>query len=419
MAVAAVRTPGATPRVRARLPRPLAFVGTALAFASLYLAAGAPTPLLVVVQREWGFPPAVLTIAFAAYAIALLGALLVFGSLSDHLGRRPVLIGSLLVELVAMVLFVVAPDIGWVIVARVVQGIATGAASSAFAASIVELAPEGRKKLGAIVGSAAPGLGLGFGALLTGLAVQLWSNANAIVFVTLAAVMVAGTLVAASAGETAALRPGVARSLVPRVRVPVSARREFAAAVPVHMGSWMLAGLFMGLAPTIIRDIFHIDSGLLNGATAFLEPAAAGVTGIVLGRVTPRRTTTVGGLAVLAGTAVIVGGVVLGSLPLLWLGGLVGGIGFGASFSGALRTITPLAQSHQRAELFAAVYLVAYLAFGVPTIIAGQLVGPAGLFATVVGYGVAIIVAAAAGLLTQARAAAAAADAEMVPATLG
>lgn len=398
----------ARPR-RRTLPPTVAFAGAGLAFAALYLAAGAPTPLLVVFERQWGFPASVLTIAFAAYALGLLAALLVVGSLSDHLGRRPVLVVALLVELAAMLTFVFAPNIGWVITARVVQGIATGAASSAFTASIVELAPARHKKLGAVISSVAPAGGLGLGALLTGAAVQFTRDANLIVFGALAAIMALGTAVTALSTETVTPRPGARRALVPRVTVPRAARREFTAAVPVHLGSWMLAGLFMGLVPTIIRDIFGIDSGLLNGATAFVEPAAAAVAavaGFFLGRLTPRSTTQIGGIAVLAGTAIIVGGVAFGVLPLLWVGGIVGGVGFGASFSGALRTIAPLAAPHQRAGLFAAVFLVAYLAFGVPSIVAGLLVGVIGLLGTVLAYGVAIIAAAAVGLLAQHRVAA-------------
>jgi MFS family permease len=395
----------ARPR-RRTLPPTVAFAGAGLAFAALYLAAGAPTPLLVVFERQWGFPASVLTIAFAAYALGLLAALLVVGSLSDYLGRRPVLVVALVVELAAMLTFVFAPNIGWVITARIVQGIATGAASSAFTASIVELAPARHKKLGAVISSVAPAGGLGLGALLTGAAVQFTRDANLIVFGALAMIMALGTAVTVLSTETVTPRPGARRALVPRVTVPRAARREFTAAVPVHLGSWMLAGLFMGLVPTIIRDIFGIDSGLLNGATAFVEPAAAAVAGFLLGRLTPRSTTQVGGIAVLAGTAIIVGGVAFGVLPLLWVGGIVGGVGFGASFSGALRTIAPLAAPHQRAGLFAAVFLVAYLAFGVPSIVAGLLVGVIGLLGTVLAYGVAIIAAAAVGLLAQHRVAA-------------
>ena len=397
-------TPGraveAVPR-RRTLPPGAAFAGAALTFAALYLAAGAPTPLLVVFQHEWGFAPWVLTVAFAAYAIGLLAALLVVGSLSDYLGRRPVLIVALAVELLAMLMFVFAPGIGWVIAARTVQGFATGAATSAFTASIVEHAPAHHKRLGTIISSVAPAGGLGIGALLTGAAVQFTRHASLIVFAALAVIMAIGAVLTALSAETATPRPGAVRSLVPHVVVPRAARREFTAAVPVHLAAWMLSGLFLGLVPTIIQDLFGLHSGLLDGATAFVQPGAAAVAGFFLGRFTPRRTTLIGGGGVLFGTALIAGGVAARVLPLLWLGGLIGGVGFGASFSGALRAITPLVQLHQRAGLFAAVYIVAYLSYGVPAIIAGLLIGPAGLMATVLGYGVAIIIAASAGLVAQ------------------
>jgi MFS family permease len=396
----ATSEPGRSHRL---LPPSAAFAGSAAVFASLYVAAGAPTPLLVVFEQQWHFPAWVLTVAFASYALGLLAALLVAGSLSDHIGRRPVLVGSLLVELGAMVMFVFAPDIGWVIAARTVQGIATGAATSAFSASVVEHAPERHKKLGTVITSIAPAGGLGLGALLTGAAVQFSGHATAIVFTALAVIMVVGTGVAAFSAETVSRRPGATSALVPRVSVPRAARREFLAGIPVHMAAWMLAGLFMGLAPTIIRDLLGLHSGLLNGATAFVEPAAAAVAGLFLGRLTSRRTVFVGGTGVLLGTAVIEAGVATGMLSLLWVGGVIGGVGFGASFSGAIRTIAPLVPPHQRAGLFASIYLVAYLSFGVPAIIAGLLIAPVGLQGTVLGYGVAILVAATLGLVTQYR----------------
>jgi uncharacterized membrane protein len=78
-------------------------------------------------------------------------------------------------------------------------------------------------------------------------------------------------------------------------------------------------------------------------------------------------------------------------------------VGFGASFSGAIRSVAPLVQPHQRAGLFASIYLAAHLSFGVPAIIAGLLIAPVGLLGTVLGYGVAILVVAALGLFAQHR----------------
>jgi Major Facilitator Superfamily len=390
-------------RKRFALPPMAAFVGTAVAFAGLYLAAGAPSPLFVQYQQLWGFPAGLLTIAFAAYAFALVVALVVAGSLSDFIGRRPVLIGSLIVELGSMVMFIFAPNIGWVIAARVVQGLATGAATSAFSASLLELAPQRAKKVAAIIGGAAPAGGLGLGALLAGFAVQFTTSASLIVFTSLAVVMALGAVVAILSSETVSKRAGALRSLAPRVLVPAAARREFAGIIPVLLGGWMFSALFIGLAPTIVSGIFHIHSGLVEGATVFIAPGLAAVSGFVLGRFTPRTVLLVGGVGVSVGVAIVVAGIGFELLPLVWLGGAVGGFGFGASFSGTLRLLGPFAQPHQRAELFAAVFLVAYLSFGLPAVILGQLVAPFGLLPTVIGFGVVTLAAAVVGILAQVR----------------
>ena len=389
---------------RRRLSPGASFFGTAAVFAALFFAAGAPTPLLVQYQHKWGFPPGILTVAFASYTLALLAALVTAGSLSDHLGRRPVIAGALVIELAAMLVFLVAPNIGWVIAGRVVQGLATGVATSAFSAAVVELAPPERRRLGTvIIGSAAAG-GLGIGALLTGAAVQFTSDANTIVFAALSAAMAAGIAVAMLSHETAPLRPGAVRSLIPNVRVPGAARREFAAGVPVHISAWMLGGLFLGLGPTIIQGVFHIHSGLVEGATAAIYPLAGSSAGVLLGRTTARRTTAVGGAGILAGAVAIVAGIATHSLPLLLAGGAAGGVGFGGSFAGGVRLISPLVKQHERAGVFAGVYVVAYLAFGVPVLIAGQLVNPLGLVPTVLVYGALAVLAATAGLIAQQRA---------------
>jgi predicted MFS family arabinose efflux permease len=365
----------------------MAFAGSAIAFTSLYVAAGAPTPLLVLYQEQWKFPATTLTLAFAVYTVGFLAALLTVGRLSDHLGRRPVLIGSLIVQLISLVMFLLAPDIDWVIAARIVQGIATGAATSAFSAALVELAPPDKKKLGTILGSVGMTGGLALGTLLAGLAIQFTSTANTIVFAALIVVTVLGIAVVALSPESVTRAPGVLRSLIPRVSIPVVARREFLAAVPVITGVWMLAGLSLGLAPTIVRSVFHFDSGFLNGLSGFIAPAVSAIIGVLFSNVGARRSILIGIVASIVGAVGIVAGVSGESLGIMMAGQAIAGIGFGAAFSGALRHIMPLAAAHQRAAVIAGVYIVAYIAFGLPVVIVGQLAANLGLIPMIVGYG--------------------------------
>lgn len=388
---------------RWRLSPPFAFVGAIVAFVGVAFAAGAPSPLFVLFQQQWHFQAWVLTVAFAIYAITLLATLLVAGSLSDYIGRRPVLIGALATEAIAMALFVVAPNIGWIIVARAIQGIATGAATSTFTAAIVELAPERHKKLGSLIGSTAPVGGIALGALITGVVIQFTHSPSVIIFSFLTLLFILGALVIYFSAETVSPRDGAINSLIPRLSVPRPALREFAASVPVLVATWMFAGLFLGLAPSIIRGIFHIESGLVNGVLVSLPAIVGASASLIFGRFSARITILVGGSTALVGILIVVIGIAAVWFPFLFIGGVIGGIGFGTAFSGAIRAVAPFAQAHQRAELFAALYLVSYLAYGAPALIAGEMIGIVGLLRTVIGYGVVAIIAAAIGIAAQLR----------------
>jgi MFS family permease len=368
------------------LPAGLALAGGAVTFTSLYLAAGALTPLLVLYREQAGFAASLLTLAFAVYAIGFLAALLTLGSLSDHVGRRPVLIGALIIQLASNLMFLMGPDIGWVIAARIVQGAATGAATTAFTAALVEVAPANRKRLGTNLGSVGLTGGLAFGSLLAGLGIQLTDTANSIVFVALTVITVLGIVVVALSPETVTRTPGALRSLIPRVAIPPATRAELAAAAPVIAAVWMLAGLSGGLAPSMVGSVFDLDSGLLNGLAGFIAPAASAVVGLAFAKFDPRRAMTIGIYASIAGPVGIVIGASAGSLAIMFVGQAIAGVGFGASFTAALRLIFPLAPPHQRAGVVAVIYIISYVAFGVPIVIAGLLTEPLGVVPTVIGY---------------------------------
>jgi MFS family permease len=392
-----------TPAARHRpvLPAGLALAGAAITFTGLYLAAGVLTPLLVVYREEWHFSASLLTLAFAVYAVGFLGALLTLGPLSDHIGRRPVLIGALVVQLASNVIFLIAPGIEWVIVGRIVQGVATGAATTAFTAMMVEVAPANRKRLGTTLGSVTVTGGLAVGSLLAGLAAQLTTGANSIAFIVLTVITVVGIGVVALSPESVTRAPGALRSLIPRVAIPPATRREVIAAGPVIAAVWMLAGLSGGLAPSMVGSVFHHDSDLLNGVAGFIAPAMSAVVGLLSVRLDPRRAMTLGIYASIVGPIAIIAGVITGSLPLMFVGQAIAGIGFGASFTAALRLIFPLAPEHQRAGVVSVIYIISYVAFGVPIVIAGELSDPLGIKPTVYGYSVLTVLLALSSLAAQ------------------
>ena len=138
---------GAAPRRRPVLAARAAFWVQASILVVVMAASSAPSPLYPLYQDLGGFPPVVLTVIFAAYVVALLAALLTVGSLSDHLGRRPVLLVALVLEIAAMLVFGLADSETTLGVAGLVQGVASGTATGALGAYVIELEPQGRRGL--------------------------------------------------------------------------------------------------------------------------------------------------------------------------------------------------------------------------------------------------------------------------------
>ncbi|HEY6460588.1 MAG TPA: MFS transporter, partial [Polyangiaceae bacterium] len=144
----------------------------------------APTPLYPVYQASWGFTSVTVTVVFGIYALAVLATLLVVGSLSDHVGRRPVLLVATLVQALAMVIFASAHGVGALVIARIVQGLATGAAAGAAGAGMIDV----DRERGMVVNGVVPMVGTGLGSVLSGLFVQYLPGPTSLVYLVLGAI---------------------------------------------------------------------------------------------------------------------------------------------------------------------------------------------------------------------------------------
>ncbi|MDO9402420.1 MAG: MFS transporter [Polaromonas sp.] len=387
-----------------RLPAGTVFPLLALVLFAFFAAASAPSPLFVLFQHQWGFSPALLTVAFAIYALALLASLLVAGSLSDHIGRRPVVFVALLLQAAAMLAFLLAQGIGGLIAARIVQGIATGMVSGALTAAIVEAAPVSQKRLGAMIGSVSPLAGLAVGALLTGIAVQLASHPVGLVFGVLSVLCVAAAAATLFIPETVERRSGALASLVPRVSVPRRARGEFLRGLPVTFAVWALGGLYLALVPLLIQQVFDVRNGVVNGLAIAALFGMGSASPTLLRRLSPAATGVTGMTAMAVGVALLLLSLNSHSLALFFIGSLVAGFGSGAAFSSQMQTLAPLTDAHERAELFAAIYAVSYLFFSVPAMVAGLAVSHAGLLATAETYTLLLLLVSASGAWVKWRA---------------
>lgn len=362
------------------------------AIVMLFLAASsAPSPLYVVYQQMWHFTPTVLTVVFAIYVAGLLGSLLVVGGLSDHVGRRPVLFGAILLESVALVLFLLAGDVLVLSTARFLQGIATGAAISTLGAALVDFeAPHARGRAG-VVNSVAPTAGLALGALGTGALVQFGPSPTRFVYALLLAGMGVAAILVALMPETSERRPGAVASLRPVVGVPARLRADVAPVIPVMLASWMLGGLYLSLGPSLAAQIFGMSSHLIGGVVVTLLCGTGAVTAFVLRRTSAVRLLGPAAALLGGGTLVTLVGIWSGQVALGVLGTLVAGVGFGAAALATFGTFARIAAPHERGALFAVAFVLSYLAFSLPAVAAGFASTAFGLRITAEVYAVVIV----------------------------
>ena len=81
-----------------------------------------PTPLYPLYEMEFGFSSLTVTVVYALYALGVVVGLLVFGRLSDQIGRRPVILIALLLSVAADAVFLAAVDLAMIIVGRILAG---------------------------------------------------------------------------------------------------------------------------------------------------------------------------------------------------------------------------------------------------------------------------------------------------------
>ena len=121
--------------------RTLGFIAGAGSLVAVFAASASPIPLNELYRGDDGLSHADLAFTAVAYFLAVMAALLVFGRLSNHLGRRPVALAALVVTAAGCLVLTRVHGVAPLVAGRVLQGVGCGLASSALAAFVVDSSP--------------------------------------------------------------------------------------------------------------------------------------------------------------------------------------------------------------------------------------------------------------------------------------
>ncbi|MFI1280074.1 MFS transporter [Streptomyces sp. NPDC020858] len=378
----------------------LPFVLNASVLITLLAASSAPTPLYPVYQDRWELSALSVTVVFSAYTLALLAALLTTGGLSDHVGRRPVLVAALALEAASMAAFASADGAGTLIAARVLQGLATGAAASAAGAALVDLDEPGRRGRSALTNSIAPPAGMAAGVLAATVLIRHAPGPTVTVYLALMLVFLGQAAAVALSPETAHPHAGAWRSLRPRVAVSPVARRALVISGGGVVAVWALGGFYSSLGPAFVRLVAPNAPQAAGGLVFFTLSLSAALTVWATRGLRPVTATLLGCSAVPVAVALSLTGMHLVSLPAVFTAALLAGAAFGAVSQGSLRMVLAAVPQPDRGTTLAAYHVLCYVAMSGPAVAAGLLTELYGLRTAAHLYAVLVAVLATAALLT-------------------
>ena len=277
----------------------------AVALASLLLGANLASPLYAVYRDRFGFNGLVLTLVFAVYALVLAPSLLIFGELSDRIGRRPVILGGLAMGTIALGLFALASGVAWLFAARIAQGLSVGMAGGAATAALVELDPRDDRGHAALLATLAQTAGSAAGPLLTGVLAQWLPAPRVLSYLVGMVFCVALALLVLAMPEPGKPRGGSWN--VPRPSVPKDIRRAFARVAATGAAVWSVAALFFSVVPSFATEKIGISNLAVLGAVSAIVLICSSLAQLVSrGRIDPRVAQALGLGILTAGLAALV-----------------------------------------------------------------------------------------------------------------
>jgi MFS family permease len=162
---------------------------------------------------------------------------------------------------------------------------------------------------------------------------------------------------------------------------------------------WALAGLYLSLGPSLALQLLHSKNLLWGGVLIFLLTGFGAVASAAVASRSPAGVMLGGCVTLIVGALMTFASIATGAPAVLFVGTAVAGLGFGSAFVGAYRSTVAPAASDERAGLITTIYIVSYLATGIPAVIAGIATSHFGLHKTALVYSAAVALLAAAAVM--------------------
>ncbi|MER9654976.1 MFS transporter [Mesorhizobium sp. M0152] len=347
----------------------LAIPVVAAMIAVLFAGSTMLTPLYVIYKQQFDFSQITLTLIYAVYVVGNLGALLVFGGLSDVVGRRPASLAAMAVAIVSAVVFLFAVNVVSLDVARILSGLGIGVGAGTGTAWIAELLPDADKARASVIATSTNFLGLGFGALVSGLLAEYEPWPLRLPFIVYLAALAAVTVLVWRTRETVAKPRGLGQvSMRPKLSVPEDIRARFVAPAVTGFGAMALVGFYAAVAPSILAQQLHQTNHAVAGAL-FFELAIVTAASIVALKQMQSGKAMLAALALMIPSILmVVAAQMLASMALMIAATACCGVTAALGYRGSLQVVNEIAPEDRRAEVVSSFFICCFIGNALPVI---------------------------------------------------
>ena len=352
--------------MRKVVSRNVGFVLVAYAFLATMIGTTLPTPLYPLFEQRYSFGELMVTVIFAVYAFGVIAGLLVFGNLSDEIGRKPVLLTGLAFSAASAFLFVFAGSLVPIFAGRIVSGFSAGVFTGTATAMLVDLAPGGRRRLASFVAVIVNLGGLGLGTLLAGLLADYCRSPLRLPFIVDLGLLAPALLGLLMTPET--VQRTAFRLRLQRLKVPAEVRGVFIRGATAGFGSFAVAGVFSSVAPVFLGQILGQTSHALAGAIVFILFSASIVGQLAVSSLSDRRALVSGCVLLAGGVGLLALALGIESLAALIAAASVVGLGQGLVIGAGLAAINQRAPLEHRGETASSFFVVMYVGLSLPVI---------------------------------------------------
>lgn len=335
----------------------------------LFMGTNMPSPLYRVYQETFGFTPLVVTLIFAVYMAVLIPSMLLFGPLSDVIGRRRVLLPAIVAAMAGAGLFAAADGTSWLFAARIVQGVSMALGQGAVIAAMAESEPVGDRARAAVVATGCIVVGGGAGPLVAGLLAEYGPSPRTLVYL-----LEVGLLLPALYGVNRLPDVRATDRWRPRrPHLPGPLRQEFFTASATSFLAWAVTALFLTLVPSYATTLAGTTNLAMAGGVVALLFAASALVQVRGQGLEPRWAQRRGLALLVVGLGILVLAGEVRSLPLLLVATAIAGAGQGLAFLGAMAAVNRAAPRDRHADVVSSFSVLTYVGTGAPVIGVGLL----------------------------------------------